>query len=113
MAWLLLPCWLPGRRRERRAALFFPCFNRSRSAHEYCRLHEVGPMVPDEVEPAMPIIWTADELIEEATRRLADLNRKLAKLQRSRSRTSASVKLARNTARVELLELIELAEIGT
>jgi hypothetical protein len=70
-------------------------------------------MVPDEVEPAMPIIWTADELIEEATRRLADLNRKLAKLQRSRSRTSASVKLARNTARVELLELIELAEIGT
>jgi hypothetical protein len=40
----------------------------------------------------MPIIWTADELIEEATRRLADLNRKLAKLQRSRSRTSASVK---------------------
>jgi hypothetical protein len=61
----------------------------------------------------MPIIWTADELIEEATRRLADLNRKLAKLQRSRSRISASVKLARNTARVELLELIELAEIGT
>ena len=61
----------------------------------------------------MPIKLTADELIEEATRHLADLNRKLAKLQRSRSRTSASVKLARNTARVELLELIELAEIGT
>ena len=61
----------------------------------------------------MLIIWTADELIEEATRHLADLNRKLAKLQRSRSRTSASVKLARDKARVELLELIELAEIGT
>jgi hypothetical protein len=61
----------------------------------------------------MPIILTADELIEEATRHLADLNRKLAKLQRSRSRTSASVKLARDKARVELLELIELAEIGT
>jgi hypothetical protein len=73
----------------------------------------VGPMVPDEVEPAMPIIRTADELIEEAIRRLADLNRKLAKPQRSRSRTSASVKLARDRARVELLELIELAEIGT
>jgi hypothetical protein len=61
----------------------------------------------------MPIKLTADELIEEATRHLADLNRKLAKLQRSRSRTSASVKLARDKARVELLELIELAEIGT
>jgi len=61
----------------------------------------------------MPIKLTADELIEEATRHLADLNRKLAKLQRSRSRTSTSVKLARDKARVELLELIELAEIGT
>jgi len=61
----------------------------------------------------MPIKWTTDELIEEVTRRLADLNRKLAKLQRSRSRTSTSVKLDRDRARVELLELIELAEIGT
>jgi hypothetical protein len=75
--------------------------------------HEVDPMVPDEVEQAMPIIWTTDEPIEEVTRRLADLNRKLAKLQRSRSRTSTSVKLDRDRARVELLELIELAEIGT
>jgi hypothetical protein len=73
----------------------------------------VDPIVPDEVEQAMPIIWTTDELIEEVTRRLADLNRKLAKLQRSRSRTSTSVKLDRDRARVELLELIELAEIGT
>jgi len=70
-------------------------------------------MVPDEVEQAMPIKWTTDELIEEVTRRLANLNRKLAKLQRSRSRTSTSVKLDRDRARVELLELIELAEIGT
>jgi hypothetical protein len=70
-------------------------------------------MVPDEVEQAMPIIWTTGELMEEATRRLADLNRKLRKLQRSRSRTSASVKLDRDRARVELIELIELAEIGT
>jgi hypothetical protein len=70
-------------------------------------------MVPDEVEQAMPITLTTNELIEEATRRLSDLNRKLRKLQRSRSRTSASVKLDRDRARVELIELIELAEIGT
>ena len=70
-------------------------------------------MVPDEVEQAMPTIWTTGQLMEEATRRLADLNRKLRKLQRSRSRTSASVKLDRDRARVELIELIELAEIGT
>jgi hypothetical protein len=56
---------------------------------------------------------TTHELIEEATGRLSDLNRKLRKLQRSRSRTSASVKLDRDRARVELIELIELAEIGT
>jgi hypothetical protein len=70
-------------------------------------------MVPDEVEQAMPITLTTNELIEEATRRLSDLNRKLRKLQRSRSRTSTSVKLDRDRARVELIELIELAEIGT
>lgn len=77
------------------------------------RKRTLGPMVPDEVEQAMPIILTTNELIEEATGRLSDLNRKLRKLQRSRSRPSGSVKLDRDRARVELIELIELAEIGT
>jgi predicted nucleic acid-binding Zn-ribbon protein len=70
-------------------------------------------MAPDEVEPPMPI-KTADELIEEARNRFAELDRKLAKLQRSRSRNSASVKRAReerDRSRMELLELIELAEM--
>jgi DNA-nicking Smr family endonuclease len=59
-------------------------------------------------------IRSADDQIEAATRHLVDLDRKLAKLQRSRSRTSASVKLARqqrDQARMALFELIELAEM--
>jgi hypothetical protein len=61
----------------------------------------------------MPI-GDADDLIEAATRRLTVLDRKLAKLERSRSRNSASVKLTReqrDAARRELLELVELAEM--
>jgi hypothetical protein len=71
------------------------------------------PMAPDPAEPRMPI-RSADELIDEATRRLADLDRRLAQLQRLRPRGSLSVKLARaerDLARIDLLELIELAEM--
>jgi multidrug resistance efflux pump len=56
----------------------------------------------------------ADEKIEAATRHLAALDRKLAKLERSRSRTSTSVKLAReerNRACRDLQDLVELAEL--
>jgi hypothetical protein len=61
----------------------------------------------------MPI-RSAEELIDEATRRLADLDRRLAQLQRLRPQGSLSVKLARaerDLARIDLLELIELAEM--
>ena len=65
-------------------------------------------MAPDPAERS------ADELIDEATRRLADLDRRLAQLQRLRPLESLSVKLARaerDLARIDLLELIELAEM--
>jgi hypothetical protein len=58
----------------------------------------------------MPI-GDAGDLIEAATRRLADLDRMLAKLERSRSRNSVSVKLARGQRHAAQLELLELAEM--
>jgi hypothetical protein len=56
----------------------------------------------------------ADEQIEEMTRKLASLDRRLANLECLRPQTSASVRelrAQRDRARMELLELVELAEM--
>jgi len=67
----------------------------------------------------------ADDLIEEATQRLAAIDRALAALQRQPRRPStltlaqrkalreqiASLRMRRDLARLELIELVELAEM--
>jgi hypothetical protein len=83
------------------------------------------PMAPD--LPDFPInrIRQADDLIEEATLRLAAVDRVLAELQRRRQRRSGmtpaerkalrdqveSMRMRRDLARLELIELVELAEL--
>ena len=70
-------------------------------------------------------IRVADDLIEEATQRLAAIDRALAALQRQPRRPStltlaqrkalreqiASLRMRRDLARLELIELVELAEM--
>jgi hypothetical protein len=58
-------------------------------------------------------IKSADELIEEATGRLASLDRRLANLKRLRPQSASVQELReqRDRARMELLELVELAEM--
>jgi hypothetical protein len=58
-------------------------------------------------------ILDADEQIEAMTRKLASLDRRLANLQRLRSQSAAvrEVRAQRDRARIELLELVELAEM--
>ena len=55
----------------------------------------------------------ADEQIEAMTRKLASLDRRLANLQRLRSQSAAvqEVRAQRDRARIELRELVELAEL--
>jgi len=58
-------------------------------------------------------IVDADEQIEAMTRKLASLDRRLANLQRLRSQSAAvqEVRAQRDRARIELRELVELAEL--
>jgi hypothetical protein len=70
-------------------------------------------------------IRLADELIDEATMRLAAIDRALVALQRRRRRSSTlapternalreqteSIRVQRDLARLELVELVELAEL--
>ena len=56
----------------------------------------------------------ADDQIEAMTRKLASLDRRLANLECLRPKTSVSVRelrAQRDKARIELLELVELAEM--
>jgi hypothetical protein len=56
----------------------------------------------------------ADEQIEAVTRKLASLDRRLANLQRLRpgSASVRELRAQRDRARMELLELVELAEMS-
>jgi hypothetical protein len=58
-------------------------------------------------------IVDADEQIEAMTRKLASLDRRPANLQRLRSQSAAvqEVRAQRDRARIELRELVELAEL--
>ena len=83
------------------------------------------PMAPDLPDFPVSSIRQADDLIEEATLRLAAVDRVLAELQGRRWRRSAmtpaerkalrdqmeTMRMRRDLARLELLELIELAEM--
>lgn len=74
------------------------------------------PMAPD---PQPTAIRDADEQIDEATKRLASIDRGLAALQhQSRRRPTKqlqvqidAVRRRRDRARIELLEIVELAEM--
>jgi hypothetical protein len=77
------------------------------------------PMAPDLPEFPVSCIRQADDLIEQATLHLAAMDRELAALQRRARRgltkalreQMATVRVERDLARMELLELVELAEL--
>jgi hypothetical protein len=88
-------------------------------------LHTGWPMAPDLPDFPVNCIRPADELIEEATLRLVAVDRVLAELQRRSRRRSAmtaaerialreqveSMRMRRDLARLDLIEIVELAEM--